>query len=238
VGLVDDTVLKRLGEGTVTHEGLINNPGGLAGVWAEERSRDAIFAALRRGETFATTGPRIVVRFFGGWDYPADLCARDDLAAVGYAGGAPLGGTLSDRGGAPAPILVVRASADPGTPGDPGVPLQRLQIVKGWIDAAGVPQERVFDVAGDPGGGTVDPETCERSGGGAETLCAVWTDPAFDPALPAFYYPRVLENPTCRWSAHDCRALAPADRPPVCEDPAVVRVIQERAWGSPIWYEP
>jgi hypothetical protein len=241
VGLVDDTERKRLGDGTVTHEGLINNPGGLAGVWAEERSRDAIFAALRRGETFATTGPRIVVRLFGAWDLPAGLCDGDDatLAAAGYARGVPMGGTLPARGAATAPTFAVRAQADPGTVAEPGTPLQRLQVVKGWLDAAGVPQERVYDVAGDPdNGASVDRATCERSGAGFETLCAVWRDPEFDPARPAFYYARAVENPSCRWSAHDCNALAPADRPSVCSDPAVSHVIQERAWASPIWYEP
>lgn len=241
VGLVDDTPHKRLGDGTATHEGLINNPGGLAGVWAEERSRDAIFAALRRGETFATTGPRIVVRLFGAWDLPADLCAGDDaaLATAGYARGVPMGGTLPLRGDASAPVFAVRAQADPGTVAEPGTPLQRLQLVKGWLDAAGVPQERVYDVAGDPDNGArVDRETCERSGAGFETLCAVWSDPEFDPALPAFYYARAVENPSCRWSAHDCNALDPADRPEICGDPAFSHVIQERAWASPIWYEP
>jgi len=240
VGLVDDTPLKRLGSGTVTHEGLVNNPGGLAGVWAEERSRDAIFAALRRRETFATTGPRIVVRFFGGWDYPTDLCAREDLAAVGYAGGVPMGGMLpAPAAGAVSPVFVVRAEADPGPAGTPGTPLQVVQIVRGWIDADGTAHEQVFDVAGDrDNGADVDPTTCVPSGAGAERLCAVWTDPAFDPAQHAFWYARVLENPTCRWSARDCLALDPAERPAPCTDPAVSHVIRERAWSSPVWYAP
>jgi hypothetical protein len=240
VGLVDDTALKRLGSGTVTHEGLINNPGGLAAVWAEERSRDAIFAALRRRESFATTGPRIVVRFFAGWDYPTELCSRADLVAAGYAGGVPMGGDLPPRpAAASGPVFVVRAAADPGMPGAPGTPLQAVQLVKTWIDAAGVPHERVFDVAGDRANGAgVDPRTCSPTGEGFDELCAVWRDPAFDPAQPATWYVRVLENPTCRWSARDCLALDPADRPAPCTDPAVAQTIQERAWTSPVWYVP
>jgi hypothetical protein len=240
VGLVDDTPLKRLGDGTVTHEGLVNNPGGLAGVWAEERSRDAIFSALRRRETFATTGPRISVRFFAGWEYPADLCGRSDLVATGYAQGVPMGGLLPARPtAATAPTFVVHAAADPGTTGNPGTSLQVVQIVKGWLDAGGVSHERVFDVAGDrDNGAAVDPATCTPTGAGADELCAVWTDPEFDAAQQAFWYVRVLENPTCRWSAWDCLALDPAERPPPCSDPAVARVIQERAWSSAVWYEP
>jgi hypothetical protein len=239
VGLVDDTELKRLGNGTITHEGLINNPGGLAAVWAEERSRDAIFAALRRRETFATTGPRIVVRFFAGWDYPAELCGRDDLVAAGYAGGVPMGGDLPPQPGAAAPVFVVRAEADAGVAGAPGTPLQAVQLVKVWLDAEGVAHERVFDVAGDRANGAgVDPATCAPTGAGFDELCAVWSDPEFDPAQPATWYVRVLENPTCRWSARDCLALDPAERPAPCTDPATARVIQERAWTSPVWYVP
>ncbi|MBI5490242.1 MAG: DUF3604 domain-containing protein [Deltaproteobacteria bacterium] len=239
VGLVDDTPVKRLGDGTVTHDGLINNPGGLAAVWAEERSRDAIFEAIRRRETFATSGPRITVRFFAGWDYPSDLCGRGDLPAVGYAQGVPMGGDLPPWPGAGAPSFVVRAEADPGTAEAPGTPLQRVQIVKGWIGTDGTAHERVFDVAGDPDGAAyVDPATCERSGTGHDSLCAVWTDPEFDAAARAFWYVRVLEVPTCRWSARDCLALDPADRPAVCSDPAVSHEIRERAWSSPVWYAP
>ncbi|MBI5499297.1 MAG: DUF3604 domain-containing protein [Deltaproteobacteria bacterium] len=239
VGLVDDTAPKRLGDGTVTHDGLINNPGGLAAVWAEERSRDAIFGAIRRRETFATTGPRIVVRFFAGWDYPANLCDHEDLPAVGYAQGVPMGGDLPPSPGAATPRFVVRVEADPGTADAPGNPLQRVQIVKGWIDADGTTHERVFDVAGDPDGAAdVDPATCERSGTGHDSLCAVWTDPEFDASARAFWYVRALEVPTCRWSARDCLSLDPADRPAPCTDPAVSHVIRERAWSSPVWYVP
>ncbi len=235
VGIVDDTPEERLSTGTVTHDRLINNPGGLAGVWAEERSRDAIFGAMRRGETFATSGPRIQVRVFGGWEYPEDLCADAGWIEEGYDGGAPMGGDLPPMPGAEAvPRFVVWAQADPL-----GAPLQHLQVVKGWIDADGEAHERVFDVAGDPGSpASVDTDTCTPSGSGQEVLCTVWTDETFDPDQRAFWYVRVLQNPTCRWSTWECIGLDPADRPAVCDEPDLVRVVQERAWSSPVWYSP
>ena len=98
---------------------------------------------------------------------------------------------------------------------------------------------QVFDIAGDPNNGaTVDDATCQPQGAGADQLCTVWQDPAFDATVPAFYYVRVLENPTCRWSTYTCNALAPADRPAACSDPDIPRTVQERAWSSPIWYTP
>jgi hypothetical protein len=223
------------------------NPGGLAVIWAEENARDSLFEAMLRRETYGTSGPRIGVRFFGGWDYPAELCGASDLAARGYAGGVPMGGDLPARAGsAGAPHFVVSALKDAGTPEEPGTDLERVQIVKGWIDAAGQRREKVFDVAGKSSGASVDPATCERHGRGAEKLCSVWTDPEFEPAQPAFYYARVLENPSCRWSQYLC-VQAEID----CSQPASVpagwqaccsaehhRVIQERAWTSPIWYQP
>ncbi len=222
------------------------NPGGLAVVWAEENTRDAIFAAMQRREAYGTSGTRPVVRFFGGWDPPSDLCARPDLAAAGYASGVPMGSELRPgaRSGS-APTFTVSALQDPGTSGSPGTPLQRIQIVKGWLEA-GEPRERVLDVAGGPNAAGVDLATCRRHGQGATRLCAQWTDPDFDPDSPAFYYARVLENPTCRWSQYVCNA-AGVD----CGDPDSVPealagccredhrpVIQERAWTSPIWYAP
>ena len=114
----------------------------------------------------------------------------------------------------------------------------RVQVVKGWIEA-GQSHQEVFDVAGDPdNGATVDTDTCVATGPGEDELCTVWTDPSFDPAAAAFYYVRVLENPTCRWSTITCNALAPMDRPASCTDPDVKKTVQERAWSSPIWYRP
>jgi len=227
------------------------NPGGLAVLFAEENSRDALFDAMHRREAYGTSGPRIVVRFFGGWDLPADLCEQPDLAAEGYARGVPMGADLPARpvGGRAeptAPVFVLSALRDAGTPDAPGTPLQRIQIIKGWIDERST-QERVYEVGGDPANGAgVDTATCEPRGDGFDTLCAVWRDPDFDPRQPAFYYARVVENPTCRWTQKLCSA-----RGVRCDDPATVTeglegccapdhrpVIQERAWTSPVWYTP
>jgi len=243
------------GAGTTAGEGmpmglpdnLEFNPGGLAVVWAEENSRDAVFDAMLRKETYGTSGTRPVVRFFGGWDYPEDLCSREDFVTVGYAAGVPMGGELSSASKADlAPVFAVSALKDPGVEGHPGSPLQRVQIIKGWVDAAGETHERVVDIAGGSNGASVAPATCEQQGGGEEALCAVWRDPNFDPGHRAFYYARVLEDPSCRWSQYVCNAQGV-----VCSDPATipagleaccsddhVAVVQERAWTSPIWYSP
>ncbi len=222
------------------------NPGGLAGLWAEENSREALFAAMKRREAFGTSGPRIAVRLFGGYGYPDDLCAAPDFAARGYAGGVPMGGDLHRHPDGRPPRLAVLATRDPGGGGAPGTPLQRVQIVKGWIED-GAPRERIFEVAGDPThGATVDPITCESWGPGFDRLCAVFEDPDFDPDAPAFYYARVVENPTCRWNAWVClRHGVDCARPETvrpgletCCDPDVPRTVQERAWSSPIWYHP
>jgi hypothetical protein len=145
------------------------------------------------------------------------------------------------------PRFAVLANQDPGSPGQPGTPLERIQIVKGWVDDAGASQEQVFDVAVATGvPGDVDPATCATSGSGAAELCAVWQDPDFDPDQRAFYYARVLENPTCRWSRQLCNDLGvdcddPGSVPPefaLCCSDAFADTIQERAWTSPIWYRP
>jgi hypothetical protein len=237
-GTDDDTPAKQLGTGTLTPGGIIFSPGGLAGIWAEENSRDSLFAALRRREVFGTSGPRITVRFFGGWNFPAGFCGDPKLIEKAYAQGVPMGGTLAQPpAGASAPMFVVAALRDPGLTNRPGTLLQRLQVIKGWI-ADGQPHQQVFDVAGDGNdGATVDPDTCTPQGPGAESLCAVWTDPSFDSIQNAFYYVRVLENPTCRWNVYTCAALPPDQRPSSCTDPSVPKTIQERAWTSPIWYE-
>jgi len=240
VGNADDTIEERMGEGNMTHKGRINNPGGLAAVWAVERSRDAIFEALQRREVYATSGTRIALRFFGGWSYPDQLCGDAQLALTGYRKGVPMGSLLRQRpDDASAPRFVLQARADPGTAKSPGTALQRAQIIKGWIDGLGKRHEKIYEVAGDPNNNaSVDPSTCKKNGMGAPHLCVVWQDPAFDPAQRAFYYARVVENPTCRWSTWQCISLPAAKRPKGCTDPNIEKVIQERAWSSPIWYEP
>ena len=228
--------------GATTPGNPLNNPGGLAAVWAEENTRDAIFDALRRRETFATSGPRIRVRFFGGWALPDDLHTSADLVEEGYRSGVPMGGDLpAAAGGGGAPLFVVWATRDANS-----AHLQKLQIVKGWDDPDGGTAEQVFDVACDSGqppdpamrrcadnGAQVNLADCSTTGGGgAAELSAAWTDPQFDPTRRAFYYVRVLENPTCRWTTW--QALRSGGELP----DGVPPVIKERAWSSPIWYTP
>ncbi|HUI27176.1 MAG TPA: DUF3604 domain-containing protein [Candidatus Kryptonia bacterium] len=231
------------------------NPGGLTVVWAEENSRDAIFAALKRRETYATSGTRPAVRFFAG-DYAGLTCDSADLIQQAYARGTPMGGDWTPRRNGAAPNFLVWAMKDAGTTAAPGADLQRIQIVKGWVDGDGQTHEQVFDVAGSADTqATVDPATCDPAGEGFRELCEIWTDPTFDPTQSAFYYARVLENPSCRWStrvcksvgvdpfASDCVAQATAagrDFANCClnqtTDAFMEPVIQERAWTSPIWY--
>ncbi len=214
-----------------------NGASGLAGVWAEENTRASLFDGMRRKETFATSGSRIRVRFFGGAGL-ADLDTGDaELVANAYRRGVAMGGDLPASNGTP-PSFLAWAARDPLA-----APLQRLQIVKGWLDE-GETREMVYDVACSDGL-TVDPEThrCPSNGAtvdfgtcaistdvGAAELQVVWTDPDFNPAQPAFYYARVLENPTCRWSTWDAIRAGVAPR----NDFAAA--IQERAWSTPIWY--
>ena len=222
------------------------SPGGLAVLWSEENSRDALFAAMQRREAYGTSGTRPMVRFFGGWGFDESMCGSVDFARKGYSGGVPMGGDLPARaeeeGG---PSFAVWAMQDPGTESHPGTPLERVQIVKGWIEG-GEMKEKVVDVAGEKGRAHVDLATCEMQGEGARQLCSVWRDEAFDPAENAFYYARVLESPSCRWSQRLC-----VDAGVRCDDPATIArgfegccsplhepVIQERAWTSPIWYAP
>lgn len=240
-GSPDASISQRLDRGKSpinATNSLAANPGGLAGVWAEENSRDALFDAMKRRETFGTSGPRITARFFAGWDFPENLCGDPDLVARGYSEGVPMGGDLPPRPeGAEAPTFVLSAMRDVGTPEHPGGLLQRAQIVKGWVDAEGLFHQEVVDVAGGANDASVDAATCQPRGAGHNSLCRVWTDPDFDAAQNAVYYARVLENPSCRWSAIQCLEEQADARSPSCSDPSVHKTIQERLWTSPIWYD-
>lgn len=214
--------------------------GGLAGVWAEENTRESIFDAVQRKETFGTSGPMIKVRFFGGWDFGASDLQGAGFVKAGYARGVPMGGDLKTVAGK-APTFMVMAAKDPKSGN-----LDRIQIIKGWLDDKGAQHEKIYDVVWsgerkpDPNtgklpavGNTVDPAkaTYTNSIGSAE-LSAVWTDPDFNAAVRSFYYARVIEIPTPRWSTYDAVAL----QLPVPEGLPIS--IQERAWSSPIWYSP
>ena len=212
---------------------------GLAAVWAESNTREDIFRALQRKETFATTGPRMRVRFFAGYDLDETTLAGSDRLTRAYADGVPMGGDLMADGAQRAPRFLLWATRDPAA-----APLARLQVIKGWT-ADGAKQERVYDAACSDGstpndahrcpdnGARVDLSTCATTeGGGASELEAFWQDPDFDPGQRAFYYVRVLQNPTCRWSTWDAIR---AGTPP---NPGLPPTIQERAWSSPIWYVP
>ncbi len=214
---------------------------GLAAVWAPENTREAIFDAMERKETYATTGSRMGVRFFGGWNYTDEDIASRTPAFAGYQKGVPMGGDLPVKpDGAKMPSFMVYALKDPI-----GGNLDRIQIVKGWMDKNGETHEKVYDVvwSGDrkpgadgkvpPVGDTVDAKTASFSNTiGESELATVWTDPDFDPVQKAFYYARVLEIPTPRWSTYDAFRFG-IDIPegaPVSQ--------QERAYTSPIWYAP
>ena len=212
---------------------------GLAAVWAESNTREDIFRALQRKETFATTGPRMRVRFFAGYDLDETTLAGSDRLTRAYADGVPMGGDLMADGEQRAPRFLLWATRDPAA-----APLARLQVIKGWT-ADGAKQERVYDAACSDGstpddahrcpdnGARVDLSTCATTEGrGASELEAFWQDPDFDPGQRAFYYVRVLQNPTCRWSTWDAIR---AGTPP---NPGLPPTIQERAWSSPIWYVP
>ena len=214
---------------------------GLTAVWARHNTRGEIFDAIKRKEVYATTGTRLRVRVFAGWDFEADDVTSHDFAERGYKGGAPMGGDLWQAPNGKAPRLMVRALRDPD-----GANLDRVQIIKGWIDKKGDTHERIYDVAvsghrkiGDDGrarepvGNTVDIEKATYTNTiGAAILSGFWEDPDFDPSLNAFYYVRVLEIPTPRWTTHDA-AFYGIERPS-----NVPAIVQDRAYTSPIWYSP
>ncbi|MFN0056645.1 MAG: DUF3604 domain-containing protein [Planctomycetales bacterium] len=214
---------------------------GYAGVWATENTREALFDAMERKEVYATTGPRMTVRFFGGWEFQAADANTRQPAAAGYQKGVPMGGDLSKAPKGKSPTFLVAALKDPL-----GANLDRLQVIKGWIDKNGQPQEKLYDVAVSDGrkigsdgrcktsvGNTVDVKNATWSNSiGDGELITVWKDPDFDPALRAFYYLRVLEIPTPRWTAYDAKYFG------LTLPPEVPVTQQERAYTSPIWYTP
>ncbi len=209
--------------------------GGLAGVWAESNTREAIFDAMVRKETFATSGPRLRVRMFAGYDYSADSMDSSDWLQMAYDSGVPMGGDLPAPPEGAAPTFLVAAMKEPD-----GANLDRIQIVKGWIEN-GEQMEQIYDVAlsgdrtdaSEAVGNTVDVATASYTNDiGAAELTASWTDPDFDPAVPALYYARVLQIPTPRWSTYDAKTLG------VEVPDGLPTSIQERAWTSPIWYTP
>ncbi len=225
-------------DGYWTPRNATHGTAGLAGVWAEENTRDSLYSAMRRRETFATSGPRIRVRFFGG-DLPAAIAALPDPIATAYDSGTPMGGVL-DTQDARAPRFLVWATRDPQSGW-----LERAQIIKGWVEG-GEAKEAVYDVACSDGlspdpdshrcpdnGSRVNLTDCSVSRDrGAVALRTSWVDPDFDPAQQAFYYVRVLENPSCRWSTWDAIRLG------IEPNPELPVIHQERAWSSPIWYVP
>jgi hypothetical protein len=238
-GATDKDAHARLQEKSPSMDKTKLSASGLTGVWAEENTRESIFAALKRKETFATSGTFIKTRFFGGWGYSPAMMQVSDWVRTAYSGGVAMGSDLPERPAeATAPTFAVSALKDPKAAN-----LDRIQIVKGWLDTKGKAHEKVFDVAladdrkpdadgkVPPVGNTVDLKTATYTNAiGDPELSIVWSDPEFDPSQPAFYYARVLEIPTPRWTTYDAVSLG--IEPP---EPAT---IQERAWTSPIWYAP
>ena len=215
---------------------------GFAGVWATDNTREALWDAMKRKEVYATTGPRMTVRFFGGWDFDAKDAQTRVPAESGYSKGVPMGGDLHQAPAGKAPAFLVAALKDPLSGN-----LDRIQIIKGWLDKSGTVQEKVYDVVWADAatrkpdakgklpavGNTVDVAnaTWTNSIGDAE-LIAVWRDPEFDPSLKAFYYARIIEIPTPRWTAYEAKRFG------IKMGPEVPMTTQERAYTSPIWYTP
>jgi hypothetical protein len=226
--------------GDKKYEGWSVAASGLAAVWARENTREALFDAMQRKETYATTGSRMMVRFFGGWEFTKQDTQARLPGAIGYRKGVPMGGDLPKGPAGKAPTFLVAALKDPLSGN-----LDRIQIVKGWVDGSGNRHEKVYDVAwsGDrkpgadgtlpPVGNTVDVKNATwKNTIGTPELIEVWTDPDFDPALPAVYYARVIEIPTPRWTAYEALRFG------VEMSPEVPMTTQERAYTSPIWYTP
>ncbi len=237
----DHVVIESLTDPNRTTWGWEQAASGYAGVWATENTREALFDAMRRRETYATTGPRMTVRFFGGWNFTDADALAGDVAAVGYAKGVPMGGDLPAGSRSNAPNFLIAALKDPM-----GANLDRVQVIKGWVDADGNTQERIYDVSVSDGrtvgadgrcrdavGNTVNVADARYTNSiGDAQFITTWQDPDFDPTLRAFYYVRVIEIPTPRWTAFDQKAFN------VAMDAKVPMTTQERTYTSPIWYTP
>jgi len=214
---------------------------GLAAVWSRENTREAIWDALARKEVFATTGTRIRVRVFAGWNFSKEDLVRSDFAQHGYANGVPMGGDLAGAPQGKAPTFLIRTIRDVD-----GANLDRIQIVKGWLDRDGKTHEKIFDLACSDGRSIMSNNRCDKPVGntvnveeatysnaiGAPAMQAYWSDPDFDPGQRAFYYVRVIEIPTPRWTTYDAKFFG------VKRPKDVPASIQERAFTSPVWYTP
>ncbi|RRJ84402.1 DUF3604 domain-containing protein [Aestuariirhabdus litorea] len=236
-----DSIPENKDKETTPHaDGWSMSAAGMVAVWAEQNTRESLFAAFKRKEVYATTGPRMQVRLFGGFDFTASDATANDLAEIGYRKGVPMGGDLVRAPKGKAPSFLIQAVKDPQ-----GANLDRVQVVKGWLDKEGNSQEQVFNVAlsderedrgadTQPVGNTVDLKTGYYSNSiGATELVTVWQDPSFDPDQRAFYYLRVLQIPTPRHTMLDAVALGRSQ-----EELNYPAVIQERGYSSPIWYTP
>jgi hypothetical protein len=228
-------------EGTVAKmSGWESQSAGYAAVWATENTREALWDAMMRKEVYATTGTRMVVRLFGGFDFTENDALRPDMAGVGYKKGVPMGGDLTNAPSGKSPTFLVAAMKDPD-----GANLDRIQIIKGWVDANGEVNEKIYDVSVSDGrkiadgkvtaavGSTVDIDTATYTNSIGDALLATWwRDPDFDPSMRSFYYARIIEIPTPRWTAYDQVRFG------IKMSPEVPLVLQERAYTSPIWYTP
>ena len=236
----NEMILRNIETGEIMFSAWQTAAAGLVAMWAHENTRDSLFDAMARKEVYATTGSRIRVRVFGGWDFQPDEVERQDFAAQGYARGVPMGGDLTNGPAGKAPSFMVRAVRDPDNAN-----LDRVQVIKGWLDEKGETQERIYDVAcsddrsiekrrcSKPVGITVDVASASYTNTiGDPLLTAHWIDPDFDPRQRAFYYVRVIEIPKPRWTAYDAKFYN------VKMPKEIPMTVQDRAYTSPIWYTP
>jgi hypothetical protein len=236
-----EMLLRNIQTGEIMFSAWQTTASGLCAVWARENTRESLFDAMARKEVYATSGSRITVRVFAGWDFDKDEVERQDFAKQGYARGVPMGGDLRKAPKDKAPTFMIRALRDPDNAN-----LERVQIIKGWLDKKGKTHERIYDVAVSDGrkigrdgrcktpvGSTVDVADASYTNTiGDPLLTAYWKDPDFDPKQKAFYYVRVIEIPKPRWTAYDAKFFN------IKMPDGVPMTVQDRAYTSPIWYTP